>query len=100
MVKHIVFWKLKDEAGGRSKAENALAVKERLEALAGKVPGLLKIEVGIDISREEGSCDLALYSEFVSRGSLAAYQEHPDHKAVMPLIMEARAERRVVDYET
>ena len=99
MVKHIVFWRLKDEAGGRSKAENAIAIKKRLEALAGKVPGLLRLEVGIDVSREEGSSDLALYSEFTSREALAAYQEQPEHKAIMPLIMEARTERRVVDYE-
>ena len=63
------------------------------------MPVLLKLEVGIDVSREEGSSDLALYSEFASREALAAYQEHPDHKAVMPLVQEARSERRVVDYE-
>ena len=99
MIKHIVFWKLKAEAHGQPAAENARAIKAKLEALQGRIPGLLKIEVGIDFSRSDSSCDLALYSELESRGALEAYQVHPDHKALMPFIAEARSERRVVDYE-
>ncbi len=99
MIKHIVMWKLKDSANGMGKAENARAIKEKLEALRGKIPGLLRLEVGIDYSRTDNSADLALYSEFASRKALDDYQEHPDHKAVMPFILEARSERRVVDYE-
>jgi hypothetical protein len=99
LVKHIVFWRLKPEAHGQTAAENARAIKEKLEALRGRVPGLLKIEVGLDFSRTDNSCDLALYSEFESRAGLDAYQAHPDHKAVMPFIAEARSERLLVDYE-
>ncbi|HEX3901560.1 MAG TPA: Dabb family protein [Polyangia bacterium] len=100
MVKHIVFWKLKSEAHGRPAAENARAIKEKLEALRGRIPGLLRIEVGLDFSRTDSSCDLALTSEFESRGALDAYQAHPEHKAVMPFILEARSGRYLVDYET
>ena len=100
MVKHIVLWRLKPEAHGQSAAENARAIKEKLEALRGRVPGMLKIEVGVDVSRTDASCDLALYSEFETRAALDAYQAHPEHKAVMPFILEARSERRLVDYET
>ncbi len=99
MVKHLVLWKLKPEAHGRSAAENARAIKEKLEALRGRVPGLLRLEVGMDFSRTDSSSDVALYSEFESREALEAYQAHPDHKAVMPFILEARSERRLVDYE-
>jgi quinol monooxygenase YgiN len=99
MVTHIVVWKLKDSAGGRSRSENAALIKERLEGLRDVIPGLLRIEVGIDFSGTEESANIALYSEFESREALAVYQEHPAHKAVMPLIREARSERRVVDYE-
>jgi len=100
VVKHIVLWRLKPEAHGQSAAENARAIKEKLEALRGRVPGMLKIEVGVDVSRTDASCDLALYSEFETRAALDAYQAHPEHKAVMPFILEARSERRLVDYET
>ena len=100
VVKHIVFWRLKAEAHGQPAAENARVIKEKLEALRGRIPGMLKIEVGLDFSRTDASCDLALYSEFESRAALDAYQSHPEHKAVMPFILEARAERRLVDYES
>jgi heme-degrading monooxygenase HmoA len=99
VVKHLVLWKLKPEAHGQSAAENALAIKEKLESLRGRIPGLLRIEVGLDFSRTETSCDVALYSEFESRAALEAYQAHPDHKAVMPFIAEARSQRHLVDYE-
>jgi hypothetical protein len=100
VVKHLVFWRLKPEARGQTAAENARDIKERLEGLRGRIPGMLKIEVGLDFSRTDDSCDLALYSEFKSRVALDAYQAHPEHKAVMPFILEARAERQLVDYET
>lgn len=100
MIKHIVLWRLKPEAHGRPAAENARAIKEKLEALRGRIAGLLKIEVGLDFSRTDNSCDLALYSEFESRAALDAYQAHPEHKAVMPFVLEARSERYLVDYET
>jgi len=99
MVKHIVFWKLKESANGNTKAENALLIKEKLEALNGRIKGVLKIEVGIDFSKTESSSDLVLYSEFSSRKDLDNYQGHPEHKALLPFITEARSERIVVDYE-
>jgi quinol monooxygenase YgiN len=99
VIRHLVLWKLKPEAHGRSAAENARAIKEKLEALRGRVPGMLRLEVGIDFSRTDSSSDVALYSEFESREALDAYQAHPEHKAVMPFILEARSERRLVDYE-
>lgn len=99
MVKHIVFWKLHEEANGQSKAENALAIKQQLEDLNGKIPGLILLEVGIDFLHSAESADVVLYSEFESREALDAYAIHPLHKAVMPFIASARSERRVVDYD-
>lgn len=97
MIKHIVMWRL-DEAAG-DKAANALELKRLLEGLNGRIPGLLKLEVGIDFSREGESSDVALYSEFESRQALDAYQVHPAHAEVVPFVKSVRAERRVVDYE-
>jgi len=99
MIKHIVVWRLRESAHGNDKRTNALLIKEKLEALRDKIPGLLNIEVGIDFSATESSADIALYSEFVSREALDAYQTHPAHKAIMPFVGEARTERRMVDYE-
>ena len=98
MVKHIVMWKLKEQANGNTKTKNAKLIKERLESLNGKIPGLLKLEVGIDFSATEESFDVVLYSEFSSDAELKNYQKHPEHKAVMPFIGEVRQKRAVVDY--
>lgn len=99
MVRHIVFWRLKEHALGNDKATNARLIKEKLEGLAGKIPGLLRIEVGLDFSREDASADVALYTEFESREALAGYHHHPAHETLKPFIAEVRSERRVVDYE-
>jgi quinol monooxygenase YgiN len=99
MVKHIVLWKLKEEANGMSKAENAAAIKQKLEELNGKIEGCIKLEVGFDFLHSAESADVVLYSEFESKAALDFYANHPLHKAVMPFIAEARSERRVVDYE-
>ncbi|HQP48851.1 MAG TPA: Dabb family protein [Spirochaetota bacterium] len=99
MVKHIVLWKLKDHAHGKSKRENADAIKAMIENLNGKIPGLIKLEVGFDFSCSDGSADIVLYSEFEDRKALEGYQKHPLHEEVKPYVLEARSERRVVDYE-
>jgi len=82
------------------KAGNARAIQQKLEGLRGRIPGLLKLEVGLDFSATEGSADLVLYSELISRQALKDYQQHPEHQAILPFVREAAAERRVVDCET
>lgn len=99
MVKHIVLWTLKESAEGRSAHENALEMKAQLEALRGIVPGLLRLEVGIDFSRTESSADVALYSEFTDRQALAAYQVHPAHVAAAGFANSVRIQRIIADYE-
>jgi len=99
MIKHIVMFRLKETAHGNTREQNALMIKEKLEALRETVPGILKIEAGIDFSKTETSADIVLYAEFGSKAALDRYQAHPDHLAIKPFIMEARDERRMVDYE-
>ena len=99
MIKHIVFWRLKDSVDGRSRAGIAAEMKEKFEAMRGRVPGMLAAEIGIDVSAGDDSCHVALYTEFETREALDAYQVSPEHRAVVPFIRAARTERRVVDYE-
>jgi len=99
MVKHIVMWKLHENAEGNSKDVNARMAKEKLEALNGKVDGLVHLEVGIDYSKTEASFDVILYSELESKKALEGYQTHPEHKAVVPFMVAICCERKVVDYE-
>ena len=100
MIRHIVAWRLKDAALGNGKAENARLMKAKLEALRGRIPGLLRLDVGLDFSATENSADVVLVTDFDSREALAAYQVHPEHKAVVAFVSQIVAERRLIDYET
>ncbi|MEI6846476.1 MAG: Dabb family protein [Chlorobiaceae bacterium] len=99
MVKHIVIWQLKDAAHGNDRQTNAFLIKEKLEALQGRMQGMTALEVGIDFSRSAHSGDVVLYSEFIHRQALDDYQEHPEHLALKAFIGEVSSDRRVVDYE-
>ena len=75
-------------------------IKQLLEDLNGKITGMIRLEVGFDLSRTPESGDIVLYSEFVDMESLNQYQNHPLHKKIMPYVMEARATRMMADYQT
>lgn len=101
MIKHLVLWKLKDEAQGRSKSENALLLKQRLENLNGIIPGMHLLEVGINIDNTGSSdeVDVVLYSEFENIEALEAYYTHPEHVKLKEFVQAIRSERRVIDYQ-
>jgi heme-degrading monooxygenase HmoA len=78
-------WNLKEEAGGKGKAENAAQMKEKLEGLVGQVPGLLTAEVSY-LNFTDGGYDVALVSTHTDREALAVYQNHPAHLAVKAFV--------------
>jgi hypothetical protein len=98
MLKHIVMWKLKDHAEGKSKDENAAVMKGMLESLQKKIPEIESLEVGINIDPSGAAYDIVLYSEFMDEASLSVYQEHPEHLKVAEFVAKIREERAVVDY--
>lgn len=98
MIKHIVMWKLKDHAEGADRATNARKMKAQLEACAGIVPGILKLEVGLAEAGLEATYDVVLYSEFESKEALDAYQSHPQHAALKPFFGAVRDARQCMDY--
>ena len=99
MIKHIVFWRLNNREDHKGREENARAIKERIDAMRGKIPGLLHIEGGVDFNRSEAACDVVLYSEFESRAALEGYQDHPAHREFVKFMGDRRTERRIADYE-
>ena len=100
MLKHIVCFRLADEAEGKTKAENAQIIKEGLENLVNLIPQLRKIEVGINHPATPASnFDVVLYSEFDSIDDLNTYQEHPEHKKEGANIVKVKTDRVCVDYE-
>ena len=92
MVKHIVLYTLKE---GVDKDEAVAIVKEQLEPLVGKIPGLLHMEIRSAFN----GMDYALYSEFESEVDLANYAVHPLHLAAKEHFHHFLATRVAADYE-
>ena len=99
MIKHIVMWKMRDDIIGEAREQAQRKIKAAFEALMGQIPGLLKIELGIDNTASPDSMDIILDSEFESQAALDGYQAHPLHNAIVPMVRDVRVERRVGDYE-
>ena len=97
MFRHVVMWRIK-AAEGSTQSETASMFKQKLEALRGCVPGLLRLEVGINALPGNDVSDVALYSEFTDRAALDAFLNCPAHMEVVEFAKTIRTERRSVDY--
>ncbi|MBP5264014.1 MAG: Dabb family protein [Lachnospiraceae bacterium] len=99
MVKHVILWQLKEEYSDAQKAEIKQGIKEGLEGLKGKIPGLLEIQVNID-PLASSNCDVMLDSCFESEEALKGYAVHPEHVAVANgKVRPFTASRICMDYE-
>jgi len=94
MIKHIVFWQIKDEL---EKQIVMPKMKEMLLSLVGKIDGLKSMEVGFNYNG--GEYDIALYSVFENKEALAVYANHPDHLVVKKYVHACIKGRTAVDYE-
>lgn len=91
MIRHVVVWTL-------HRAEDALAFKALLDGCAQLVPGTVAFEVGVRSAGLEANADVVLVSTFADAAALAAYQQHPHHKAVSAQLAPLRSQRAVVDF--
>ncbi len=97
MVKHMLIWKLK-LTGDELEAQKKL-VKENLEGLVGKVPGLLEMHIQID-NLETSNGDMMMDSTFESFEALKGYSKHPEHVHVAETYIRPYIETRLcIDYE-
>ncbi len=81
MIKHIILWQLKDELSEEEKVNVRAGIKEGLEGLKGKIPGLTEIYVQTDFL-PSSNADVMLDSTFESEEALKAYAVHPEHVKV------------------
>ncbi len=97
MVKHIILWKLKDTVADKERVLREM--KENLEALTGKVPGLLRLTV-VTCPLASSNADVMLDSELESEEALKGYQSHPEHVRVANTYVRPFTELRLcMDYE-
>ena len=100
MVKHIILWKLRSDLSAAQKQEAALAIKQGLEGLQGKVPGLIDIHVQATGQLASSNADIMLDSTLESEEALKGYAVHPAHLAVANGVVRPNTEvRTCLDYE-
>lgn len=97
MVTHIVMWNLKDEAEGGTREQNAAIMKERLEGLVGRIPGLVSLAVNRNVM--PGGYDLCLLGRYENLEALKIYREHPLHKEVQQFVHKVITDRASCDFE-
>ncbi len=103
MIRHVVMWKLKDEAEGASKKKNAEKMKLILEGLKTNIEEIKSVEVGINITEEDeeaGSAfDVVLISDFETELDYTMYTRNAHHKKAIDFINSVIEERHFVDYK-
>lgn len=100
MVKHVILWQLKDTLTDAEKNSVKQDIKEGLEGLAGKIPGLTDIHVYTD-GLASSNADLMLDSAFTDEEALKGYAVHPEHVAVADnKVRPYTATRTCMDYIT
>ena len=70
MVKHIILWTLNPELSDDQKKTVKAGIKEGLEGLVGKVPGLIDVKVQIDGRLASSNADVMLDSNLESEEAL------------------------------
>lgn len=96
MVKHIILWKLKQEHNNITVKKG---IKDGLEGLLGKIPGLVEISVQVTGLASSNS-DVMLYSVFEDENALNEYAVHPEHVFVADTYVRPYTETRMcLDFE-
>ncbi|SDV51459.1 Dabb family protein [Chitinasiproducens palmae] len=97
MIRHIVMWRLQEQTGAGGKPAKIAEICAALRTCAG-LPGVVGFEVATATDGLASNFDIVLDSRFADEAALDAYQNHPTHQAILPMIRAAVAERACVDY--
>lgn len=98
MVRHVILWKLKDEVADKDAVKRG--IKDGLEGLKGKIPGLVDVTVRIE-GLASSNADAMLDTTFESEAALKDYAVHPEHVAVADAKVRPFAQTRLcLDYTT
>ena len=97
MFRHTIMWKIIKSP--LSKKDTCNKIKELLVGLNGKIPGLINIEVGINILEADNVFDVILTSDFENKDAYESYSTHPEHLKIVPFFKTLKLNRAIVDYE-
>ena len=100
MVKHIILWTLNPELTEEEMQTVKAGIKEGLEGLVGKVPGLIDVKVQISGRLSSSTADLMLDCTLENEEALKGYAQHPEHLAVANTkVRPFTVQRSCLDYE-
>ena len=95
MIKHIILWNFQE---GKGSEEDKLKIKNGLEELKNKIPGIVEIEV-ITNPMEGSNAEIMLNSTFENIDALNNYQVHEEHVKVASFVRSVTCNRMCMDYE-
>lgn len=97
MIKHIILWKLKETLTDDEKAAARAEAKRRLEALNGKIDGMINLTVVTD-RLPSSNADMMLDSTFETEEALAGYQVNPLHVEAATYVRSVVEARLCLDF--
>lgn len=98
MVRHIVWWTLKNEAGGRTADENAWHIQQASAMLHG-MPSLMTIEVSAKVEASTTvPAKVVLSTTHKNMADLETYRNDPVHLQFAAMVNELATSRNAIDY--
>jgi hypothetical protein len=100
MYKHVVFWKLKDNADGKTKKELIKEVLNKLNSLPAVIPEIKSYETASNIGDYGASFyDICLISVFENKDTFWNYTKYREHDLVVEYIQSVQVDEQIVDFE-
>lgn len=100
MIKHIVMFKLSENAEGKTRKENLDTALDMLKNFKELIPVIKDFKaVSNSTDAPDSNYDLALICDFLNIDDLNAYQTHPEHLKFGKFITKIRESRACIDYE-
>ena len=100
MVKHIILWTLNPELSLEERQTVKIGIKEGLEGLVGKVPGLIDVKVTFAGRLPSSTADLMLDCTLENEEALKVYAQHPEHlKVANGKVRPYTVQRSCLDFE-
>lgn len=100
MIRHVVMFKFKEEAEGRTKKENLEIATSMISNLKSEIEYILRDKFKLNSDKADcGNYDLIYISDFNNLEELKKYSVHPTHLKLVEFLKNVREERACIDLE-
>lgn len=99
MVKHVIMFKFKEEADGKTKAENLAIAADMSRNLMGKIPSLRSSATNFNAVPSPINYDLVIELTFDDLAGMQEFHVHPLHMELVNFLGIAGDALAAVDYE-